>query len=68
MVLGADDQGEIIGARITLLYTVTETVYRFPDCSAEDVVHGACEMTVQIDKGTAVTTFLFYLEDTTYQA
>ncbi|MDP1925151.1 MAG: hypothetical protein Q8K57_10255 [Thiobacillus sp.] len=68
MVLGADEQGEIVEARITILYTVTETVYSCPDCSAEDVVHGACEMTVLIDKGTAVTTFLFHLEDTTYQA
>jgi len=57
MVLGADEQGEIVEARITILYAVT-------DCSAEDVVHGACEMTVLIDKRTAVTTFLFHLEDT----
>ena len=63
MMLGADDHGEIIEARITLLYTVTETVYRCPDCSAEDVVHGVCEMTVLIDKRTAVTTFLFHPKD-----
>lgn len=63
MVLGADDHGEIIEARITLLYTITETVYRCPDCSAEDVVHGACEVTVQIDKKTAATTFYFHPED-----
>lgn len=63
MVLGVDDRGEAIEARITLLYTVTETVYRCPDCSAEDVVHGACEMTVQIHKSTAATTFLFHPED-----
>lgn len=64
MVLGADDLGEIIEARITLLYTVTETVYRCPDCSGEDTVQGACEMTVHIDKKTAVSTFLFHPEDT----
>lgn len=64
MVLGADDQGEIIEARITILYTVTETAYRCPDCSGEDVVHGACEMTVQIDKRTSVSTFFFHSEDT----
>ena len=57
MVLGADDQDEIIEARITLLYTVTATVYRCPDCSGEDVVHEACEMTVRIDKRTAAATF-----------
>ena len=68
MVLGADEQGEIVEARITILYTVIEMAYSCPDCSAEDVVHGACEMTVLIDKRTAVTTFLFHLEDTTYQA
>lgn len=64
MVLEADDQGEIIEARITLLYTVTETVYRCPDCSGEDIVHRACEMTVRIDKKTAMSTFLFHPEDT----
>ena len=64
MVLRADDQGEIIEVRATILYTVTETVYRCPDCSGEDVVHGACEMTVLIDKRTAVTAFLFHPEDT----
>ncbi|MEW5966119.1 MAG: hypothetical protein AB1720_03860 [Pseudomonadota bacterium] len=64
MVLGVDDQSEIIEARITLLYTVTETVYRCPDCSGEDIVHGACAMTVQIDRRTAVSTFLFHPEDT----
>jgi hypothetical protein len=58
MVLGADDQGEFIEARITLLDTVTGTVYRCPDCSGEDVVHEACEMTVRIDKRTAAATFL----------
>ena len=57
MVLGADDQGEIIEARITILYTVTETVYRCPDCSGEDVVHGACEMTIRIDKTSAEALF-----------
>lgn len=64
MVLGADEQCEIVEARVTIFYTVTETVYSCPDCSAEDVVHRACEMTVLIDKRTAVTTFLFHLEDT----
>lgn len=64
IVLGADDHGEIIEARITILYTVTERAYRCPDCSGEDVVHGACEMTVRVDKRTAVTAFLFHLEDT----
>ena len=64
MVLGADEHGEIIEARITILYTVTETVYRCPDCSAEDVVHGACAMTVKIDKRTSESTFLFHPEDT----
>ena len=63
MVLGADEQGEIVEARITILYTVTETVYSCPDCSAEDVVHGACEMTVRIDKRTAAATFLFHTEN-----
>jgi hypothetical protein len=57
MVHGADDQGEFIEARITLLYTVTATVYRCPDCSGEDVVHEACEMTVRLDKRTAAATF-----------
>jgi hypothetical protein len=57
MVLGADEQGEAIEARITLLYTETATVYRCPDCSGEDVVHEACEMTVRIDKRTAAATF-----------
>jgi hypothetical protein len=63
MVLGANDQGEIIEARITTLYTVTGTVYRCPDCTGEDVVHGACEMTVRIDKRTAAATFLFHTEN-----
>ena len=63
MVLGADEQGEIVEARITILYTVTETVYSCPDCSAEDVVHGDCEMTVRIDKRTAAATFLFHTEN-----
>jgi hypothetical protein len=63
LVLGADDQGEIIETRITILYTATETVYRCPGCSGEDVVHGACEMTVLIDKKIAVATFLFHPED-----
>jgi hypothetical protein len=62
-VLGADDQGEIIEARITILYTVIETVYRCPDCTGENVDHGACEMTVRIDKRTAATTFLFHMEN-----
>lgn len=44
MVLGADEQGKIVEARITI-YTVAGTVDSCPDCSAEDVVHGACEMT-----------------------
>jgi len=64
MVLGVDDQGVIIEARITILYTVIETAYRCPDCSAEDVVHGACAMTVKIDKRTSESTFLFHPEDT----
>jgi hypothetical protein len=63
MVLGADEQGEAIEARITTLYTVTGTVYQCPDCSGEDVVHGACEMAVRIDKRTATVTFLFHSEN-----
>jgi len=63
MVLGADDQGELIEARIIILNMVTETVYRCPDCSGEDIVHGACELTVRVDKRTAAATFLFHTEN-----
>lgn len=58
IVLGVDDQGEIIEARIIILFTVTETIYRCPDCSGEDVVQGACEMTVRIDKSDAGAVFM----------
>lgn len=53
MVLGTDDQGEPIEARIIILFTVTETIYRCPDCSGEDFVQRACEMTVRINKSDA---------------
>lgn len=64
MVLGVDDRGGSIEARITLLYTLSETVYHCPDCSGEDAIQGTCAMTIQIDKITAVTTFLFHPEVT----
>lgn len=53
IVLGADDHGELLEARIIILFTVTETMYRCPDCSGEDVAQGACEMTVRITKSGA---------------
>ncbi|MHB1351678.1 MAG: hypothetical protein ACYC5S_05500 [Thiobacillus sp.] len=57
IVLGMDGQGEIIETRIIILFTVTETIYRCPDCSGDDVVQGACEMTVRIDRSDATAVF-----------
>jgi hypothetical protein len=64
MVLGADDRGEAIEARITLLYTVAETTYCCPVGQMEQATHGVYEMEVRINKRSAVTTFLFHPEDT----
>ena len=63
MVLGTDEQDEIVEARITILYTVTETAYCCPVGPMEQATHEVCEMEIRIDKRTAVTTFLFHLED-----
>ncbi|OGU20128.1 MAG: hypothetical protein A2580_03270 [Hydrogenophilales bacterium RIFOXYD1_FULL_62_11] len=64
IVFGADDRGEAIEARITLLYTETETAYCCPVGPMEQATHEVCEMEVRIDKRTAVTSFLFHPEDT----
>lgn len=58
MVLGADDGGEAIEVRMTLLYLVTETAYCCPVGQLEDKVHGACEMMVRIDKTGAEALFI----------
>ncbi|MCP9460517.1 MAG: hypothetical protein NNA19_09590 [Nitrospira sp.] len=58
IVLGADDQDEVIEARIMILYTVIETLYCCPDCSGEDAVQKACEMTVYIRKSDAASLFI----------
>lgn len=58
MVLGADERGEIVEARVSVLFTVTGTAYCCPVGHVEDSICCSCEVTMLIDKSNAEATFL----------
>lgn len=57
MVLGAEDKGAAIEARIAVLHMVTETPYCCPIGPIEQSTQCHAEMTVRIDKKTAEAVF-----------
>lgn len=57
MVLGVEDNGATIEARITVQCTVAETQYCCPIGAVEQCSPHHVEMTVRIDKKTASTDF-----------
>lgn len=64
MMLGLEDLGESVEARIAVSYTVTEAVYDCPIGMTEQTAHELREMTVRIDRRTAEAGLFFRNEDT----
>lgn len=58
MVLGADDRGKSIEARMFILFSLVEMSYHCPVGHVADSVFCACGVTAHIDKSNAETTFV----------